>query len=159
MEKRPYSDRQWNYFNFLKNNDDSNLFFFTNDVCESLNRTINSFYKFSRKTFMNFSLCIKKIISYYENHIDYIEKNISITRILAWYCKCNNINDLLNNKDIKNIIKQYKIHFQYEMEEEDVVDIDDSDHDIYRVVSLSSSITSSNYYSDSSDKNPEIIII
>ena len=130
MEKRPYSDRQSNYFNFLKNNDGSNLYFFTNNVCESLNRTINSFYKFSQKTFMNFSLCIKKIISHYENHIDYIEKNISFTRILSCYYKCNNIKDLLNFKDFKNIIKEYKIHFQYEMEEDDVVDLDDSDHDI-----------------------------
>ena len=65
MEKRPYSDRKWNYFNFLKNNDDSNLYFFNKNVCESLNLTINIFYKFWRKTFMNYSLCIKKIISHY----------------------------------------------------------------------------------------------
>lgn len=56
MENRPYNDKQWNYFNFLKNNEDTHLYFFTNNGCESLNRTINSFYKFSRKTFMNFSL-------------------------------------------------------------------------------------------------------
>ena len=61
METRPYSDRQSNYFNFLKNNDGSNLYFFTNNVCESLNRTINSFDKFSQKIFMNFQLCVKKL--------------------------------------------------------------------------------------------------
>ena len=97
----------------------------------------------------------KKIISHYENHIDYIEKNISITSILSCYCKYNNIKDLLNFKDFKNIIKEYKIHFQYEMEEDDVVDIDDSDHDIYKFVSLSSSNISSNYYSDPSDEESQ----
>lgn len=51
-------------------------------MCESLNRTINSFNKFSKKNFYNFAICINKIIALYESHHDYIEKNISITRVL-----------------------------------------------------------------------------
>ena len=74
MKNKPLNEWQWNYYNFLKNENDSNIFFFTNNVCESLNRTINSFYKYSRKTFLCFELCIKKIIAHYENHFDYNEK-------------------------------------------------------------------------------------
>lgn len=61
--------------------DDTRKYFFTNNACESLNRTINSFIKFSRKTFYNFERCIKKIINLYDEHNDYIEKNISITSV------------------------------------------------------------------------------
>ena len=68
MINSPYNDRQWNYFNYLRN-DYNNDYFFTNNVCESLNRTINSFYKYSRKTFNSFELCIKKIIDHYDNRI------------------------------------------------------------------------------------------
>ena len=49
----------------------------------------------------------KKIIEYYDSQIDYIEKNISITRVLYWYCKSLNINILKNYKDIDNIKKEY----------------------------------------------------
>ena len=81
MENKLIKDRQWNYFNFLKSENDINRYFFTNNVCESLNRTLNGFYKYSKKNFYFFQLTIEKLIEHYDNHIDYIEKNVSITRI------------------------------------------------------------------------------
>ena len=66
-------DRQLNYSNYLKNDNDIRKYFFTNNVAESINRTINSFFKNSRKMFLNFQECIMHIISLYENHNDYIE--------------------------------------------------------------------------------------
>ena len=115
MHNIPFNNRQWNYSNFLKNEDDTRKYFFTNNVCESLNRTINSFYKYSKKTFYNFELCIKKIIELYDDHKDYVEKNISITIVFAWFCKCNNITELLSYTDKDNIINEYKNHFNYEI--------------------------------------------
>ena len=57
-----FSDKNWNYSSFLKGEEDIQLYFFTNNVAETLNRTINNFYKNSRKTFYNFQNCINKII-------------------------------------------------------------------------------------------------
>ena len=61
------------------------------------------------KNFLVFENCIKKIIDIYENHKDYIEKDISITRIMAWQYKNNVIDDLLNLKEFDNIKNKKKI--------------------------------------------------
>ena len=151
MINKPFKDRQWNYYNYISNEDDTRNYFFTNNVCESLNRTINSFFKYSRKTFYNFELCIKKIIEFYDNHNDYIEKNISITRVLSWYCKCKNISQLYSYTDKDNIIKEYKQHFNYDLNEDDIDDINSSDDN--NNISFSSSNISSNYNSNSSNED------
>ena len=79
--------------------------FFKNNVCESLNRTLNGFYKYSKKNFYSFYLYILKIIEHYENHIDYIEKDVSITRVMSWYCKAHNKRELKHYKDILEMTK------------------------------------------------------
>ena len=58
-----FKDKNWNYSSFLKGEEDTQLYFYTNNVAETLNRTINNFYKNSRKTFYNFQNCINKIIN------------------------------------------------------------------------------------------------
>ena len=63
--------------------------------------------------FIFFENCFKIIIDIYDNHCDYIEKDISITRVLAWWCKNNVINELIVLKDFDNIKKEYKKHFNY----------------------------------------------
>ena len=130
MHNNPFNDRQWNYSNFLKNEEDNRKYCYTNNVCESLNSTINSFLKYSKKTFYNFELCIKKIIELYDDHKDYVEKNISITRVLSWYCKCKNISELKSYKDIDNILKEYAKHFNYDLNENDIDDVHSSDENI-----------------------------
>ena len=155
MHNNPFNDRQWNYSNFLKNEEDTKKYFYTNNVCESLNRTINSFFKYSRKTFYNFESCIKKIIELYDDHNDYIEKNISITRVFAWYCRNYNINDLKKYDDIDEIISTYKKHFNYDINEDDINDINDSDENIKAQESMSSSNYSSNYFSNSSETDSD----
>ena len=96
----------------------------------------------------------KTIIELYDDHKDYVEKNISITRVLAWYCKCNNITELKSYIDKDNIINEYKNHFNYELNEEDIDDINSSDDDnIVNNLSLSSSNISSNYNSNSSSED------
>ena len=50
------------------------------------------------------------MIDIYEKHNVYIEKDISIIRVLAWWCKNNVIDELLELKDLYNIKKEYKIN-------------------------------------------------
>ena len=147
MENKIIKDRQWNYYNFLKSENDINRYFFTNNVCESLNRTLNGFYKYSKKTFYSFQLTLEKLIDHYDNHIDYIEKNVSITRILAWYCKCHDIKELKNYKDIEDMTKAYNDHFQYNINDNENEELNSSNLNIEEESSISSSIISSNFYS------------
>ena len=145
-----FKDNNWNFSSFLKGEEDTQLYFYTNNVAETLNRTINNFYKNSRKTFYNFQNCINKIIELYDNHTDYIEKNISITRVLAWYYKNCNIDELKTENDYVEIIDIYKKHMNYDINQSDIDDIDESDENIKNKESFSSSNYSSNYYSSSS---------
>lgn len=61
------------------------MFFFTNNICESMNRTLNIKYIGGCKTFYAFNNCI---FDFYSNKHDiYQEKNVSITRSLEYYLK------------------------------------------------------------------------
>ena len=40
----------------------------------------------------------------------YKEKKVPITKVLAWFCKHNDIYDLLDLKDMEDIINEYKIN-------------------------------------------------
>ena len=146
LNNNPFKDRQWNYNNFISNEEDSRKYFFTNNVSESLNRTLNSFYNISKKNFNNFQQCIKKIILLYENHQDYIAKDISITRVLSWYCKYNKINELMTYKDKDKIIKLYKQNFNYILNSDGINDINSSDENNTENMELSSSNISSNFF-------------
>ena len=96
-------------------------------------------------------MTIKKLLELYEFHADYAEKNISITRVLAWYCKSHKIENLKENKDFDNILKEYKDNFHYNISENDLNDINSSDSDLSEKRSLSSSNYSENYFSNSSE--------
>ena len=84
-----------------------NYYFFTNNISESFNKAINSKFIKSKRNFYNFEKCIKEILDFYSNKEDYKEKNFSITRALFWYISYNNIEDLINIDEYKNIIKKY----------------------------------------------------
>ena len=126
MNNHILKNREWNYFNFIKNESDINKYFFTNNVCESLNRTLNSFYKYSKKNFYNFQLSFQKLIEHYEHHIDYIEKNVSITRILSWYCKTHDIKDLQHFDFFKEMAKSYNDHFQYDISDIEIDELNNT---------------------------------
>ena len=150
LKNKLIKNNEWNYFNYLKSDKDSNYYFYTNNVCESLNRTINGFYKYSKKTFHSFEIVIKKIIELYENHNEYIEKNISTTRVFAWFCKSHNIKDLKIYTDFKEMVKEYNNYFQYNVSDSEINEICDDDSLKEESASDSSSYISSNFYSNSS---------
>ena len=82
--------------------------FFTNNIVERLNRTINSLYKNNYRNFLTFSFGIKIIIKIYENHKEYKEIKLFITRVLAWWCRNSKINELLYDSNMETIINEYK---------------------------------------------------
>ena len=44
IKKMPFNDKQWNYSNYLNNDNDIIKYFFTNNASESINKTINGFF-------------------------------------------------------------------------------------------------------------------
>jgi len=158
FKMKPYKDKQWNYSNFINDNEEIRHYFFTNNICESLNRTIKSFFKYSDKSFFNFEICLRKIIDIYNNHLDYIEKDIPITRVLAYWCKNNEINDLLDYKELDNMKIQYKNYYHYSNDENNQNDFNDISDSVIlddNNAIYSSSNISSNFISNSSEEEQE----
>ena len=61
---------------FIKKNDNKDLFFFTNNAAESMNRIFNSHVITNRKTFYSFRKCILETLDYFKNKDEYVEKDI-----------------------------------------------------------------------------------
>ena len=66
LEKKFYKnkllkEKHWNYFNYLKSENDTKSYFETNNVYESLKLTINSFYKYIKKNSIFFKTMYSKI--------------------------------------------------------------------------------------------------
>ena len=99
----------WNYNDIFMNNMDKHILFYTNNICESMNRTLNMKFIGGCKTFFNFKNCIKDIIDMYEkNNKVYQEINGSITRALEYYVKKTLVITLIKNEDLKKIKMEYK---------------------------------------------------
>ena len=85
------------------------MLFYTNNICESMNRTLNSKYIGGCKTYYAFKNCILDIIDFYTNkQVIYQERNISITRSLAFYVKNRLIIDIIKHETLKKIKSEYK---------------------------------------------------
>ena len=105
--KRPFNDKNWNYSNFYKKNDNKDLFFFTNNVAESMNRIFNSHVISNRKSFYSFRKCILETLDYFKNKEEYGEKGNQITRTIYLYVRETYNQDrlpLLTHKDMSKII-------------------------------------------------------
>ena len=53
---------------------DNHILFYTNNICESMNRTLNMKFVGGCKTFYNFKNCVIDIIEMYEKKIRFIKK-------------------------------------------------------------------------------------
>lgn len=84
------------------------MLFYTNNICQSLNLTLNKKYIRGCKILYNFNNCLSDVINLYNNSKIYQEKNISITRSLEHYIKKKLILDLIKHDDFKIIKKNYK---------------------------------------------------
>jgi len=113
FEKNYINSTQYGYlsFNFnslINTNVSDELKFYTNNITESFNRTLNSKYIGGVKSFYYFYKALFDILEHYKNPNIYKPRYISITRALAYYCK-NNMNlNLIKFKDIDKIKLEYK---------------------------------------------------
>ena len=71
---KKFSKEIWNYNNIIFNNLNNNIIFFTNNICESFNRTLNKKYIGYCKTMYNFKKSILDIIDIYTIHCEYKKK-------------------------------------------------------------------------------------
>ena len=92
---------------------DINHYFFTNNICESSNRTLNHNYKGVCKTLFSFEGAIKKLILLYENKPKYKDYNFSSSRAIAHYINQNEINGITSEEFVNyGRIDKSDIHFQ-----------------------------------------------
>ena len=109
LKNNKFKKEMWNYSKVILNNiNNNNLIFYTNNICESFNRTLNKKYIGYCKTMYNFQMCIYDIINFYNNHEQYKSKKISITRALEHYAKIQNHFELITDENLKMIKKNYK---------------------------------------------------
>ena len=152
----------WNYsyyYNLMKNND---KYFFTNNFCESFNRTLNSNFIKTKNNFYKFEECIKSVLIYNKKKDIYKFNNNNITDALYWYTNNNNIKDLLSKEEYIKIKKKY-IEFKNEHNNENSLllcqDIDleniDNKSDKEFISSAISDSSPSNDYISSSDSGKD----
>ena len=148
----PFSDRSWNYYTLYNNDDNKELYFFTNNICESANRIFNMHFISSRKSFYSFRKCLLETLDYFTNKDEYIEKGRQITRAFHKYVKEKYNHDrlpLITETDMKNILDDYENdnNIVNELNEEDKL----SNYDIDYLINNTENIySSSNYDSESS---------
>lgn len=75
FKNKPFSELDWNYGSI--NRADSKIIFYSNNICESCNRTLNSKFIGSSKTMYHFKLVLSELISLYNNKGVYQEKKLS----------------------------------------------------------------------------------
>lgn len=88
------------------------MLFFTNNIYESLNRSLNAKYIDGGKTLYSFKNSIIDLLDLYNNNKIYQEKNKSVIKSLEHYVKQKIIFDLISNNDLKKIKDNYKIYMK-----------------------------------------------
>jgi len=73
FKNKPFSELDWNYGSI--NRADSKIIFYSNNIWENCNRTLNSKFIGSCKTMYHFKLALLELISLYNNKGVYQEKN------------------------------------------------------------------------------------
>ena len=76
LKKKPFSELCWNYSIAEINNLNDNIFFYTNNICESFNRSLNSQYIGKTKTIFHFKSAIKNLIEIYNIKNIYQKKKL-----------------------------------------------------------------------------------
>ena len=87
LDKGLFSDRNWNYYNISSLFNNNDLYFFTNNICESNNRTLNLKYIGVCKSYYGFRNAILELINIFKEKKPYEEKYCSITHALDYYGK------------------------------------------------------------------------
>ena len=110
LKSNQYGKLTFNY-NYLQKDDISEgIKFYTNNICESFNKTLNTKYIGGAKTFYHFKNALMEILELYKTKNEYKPRYLSITRALAYFCERNDICQLITAKDLTNIMKEYKFY-------------------------------------------------
>ena len=92
-----FDKKIWNFSQVISNNINNDLIFYTNNIVESFNSVLNKKFVGFCKTLYNYKNSLIDVISIYEIKNKYIEKKISITRVLEHYIKSKNEYALINS--------------------------------------------------------------
>ena len=79
-----FSDRCWNHYNLSVSTNNNDYYFFTNNIWESTNRTLNNWILWLWKNIYSFTNAIINLIDFFDNKKIYEENYISITRTLNY---------------------------------------------------------------------------
>lgn len=103
--------------------------FFTNNIVETCNRSLNNHYIGNIKSFNNFRNSINDLIEIYsKTNRKYKENLFSVTKAIAYYAKNNKIKCLITYKDL---IKIYEAYIKYKKIKINLENIEDLYEDIY----------------------------
>ena len=104
----PLNKLYWNYYYANLASEGNDTLFFTNNVVESSNRTINKLFIGAIKNVSLFEYTINQFINLYENqHKKYISPQFSVTNAINYYVKNTNINSLITFKKLFSIYEDY----------------------------------------------------
>lgn len=68
--------KMWNYNEIIYSNLNNDMLFFTNNICESMNRALNSKLIWGCKIFLTFKFCKLDIIELYSKKIKFTKKGM-----------------------------------------------------------------------------------
>ena len=106
LKKKQFNNMEWNC-NYIINHYNNNIIiFFTNNIVESTNRTINVHYGGNVKSFLSFKNFIKELLDIFNKKKAYQENKLSVTRALAFYTnKIKDVN-LINRITYKKVLSE-----------------------------------------------------
>ena len=155
----PYKDNLWCYYK-IRNSLDNEIYFFTNNISESTNRTLNINYVGGCHSFFNFLKALSDLINIFENKETYDENKLSITRAINYYISKIKDFNLITDEKIKDIMKDYENYLLKEkIPFKELPDLDNFNYEIKKVDINFDNLQSDNYITDSSDSDEENNII
>ena len=140
----------WNYNCAESSNMNTDIFFYTNNICESFNRTINSKYIGKCKTLEHFKKAVIDLLEMYNVKNCYQEKKLSTSRALAYYINRNTNIKLISAKDLEKIKQSYKEYLKKNKIPYDNSNFESDDEDNYN------KILESDNNSDSDNEEEEV---
>ena len=106
---KPFSSWDWNYNKIIHENEDENIYFFTNNIVESTNRTINLHHGGNIKSILSFKNCIIELLGIFNKKKVYQNNKLSITRALAFYTNKDDFRiQIIDLNKFKYILLDYK---------------------------------------------------
>ena len=105
-----YGDLSFNYNSLVKEDISEGIKFYTNNICESFNKTLNTKYIWGSKTIYHFKNELTELLDLYKGKNEYRSRYLSITRAFTYYWTKNKNKNLISLKDVDMIMNEYKTY-------------------------------------------------